>query len=182
MNNKEDKSLFEAAMEDVEPLRTSSRYAATPPGNNLTFKRQFKPSTDSSTPTSSWVIPDHLDLLTPLDHLFYLKNSLPSKLIRQLKRGQLHREAELDLHGYHAIEAAEAAKHFIEEAITQHKRLIHIIHGKGSLTSGSKLKTYLDFWLRDVSDVLAFCSATPKDGGTGCLYVLLKRRNSTIGE
>jgi DNA-nicking Smr family endonuclease len=30
-------------------------------------------------------------------------------------------------------------------------------------------------WLRQRDDVLAFCSARPVDGGTGAIYVLLKR-------
>jgi DNA-nicking Smr family endonuclease len=30
--------------------------------------------------------------------------------------------------------------------------------------------------LRRHGDVLAFCSARPNDGGTGAVYVLLKRR------
>ncbi|MFO7910050.1 MAG: DNA mismatch repair protein MutS, partial [Halomonas sp.] len=31
-------------------------------------------------------------------------------------------------------------------------------------------------WLREWPGVLAFCSATDIDGGTGALYVLLRRK------
>ena len=34
----------------------------------------------------------------------------------------------------------------------------------------------LDRWLRRHRDVLAFCSARPVDGGTGAVYVLLRRK------
>ena len=37
------------------------------------------------------------------------------------------------------------------------------------------MKANVDRWLRVRSEVLAFCSATPPDGGTGALYVLLRR-------
>ena len=37
------------------------------------------------------------------------------------------------------------------------------------------MKAHVDRWLRNRSEVLAFCSATPPDGGTGALYVLLRR-------
>jgi hypothetical protein len=30
-------------------------------------------------------------------------------------------------------------------------------------------------WLRQMDAVLAFCSARPNDGGTGAVYVLLKK-------
>ncbi|MEE9156926.1 MAG: Smr/MutS family protein, partial [Gammaproteobacteria bacterium] len=38
------------------------------------------------------------------------------------------------------------------------------------------LKNKLNNWLRQRDEVLAFCSTRPVDGGTGAVYVLLKRR------
>ena len=55
-------------------------------------------------------------------------------------------------------------------------RCAHIIHGKG-YRSGERqpvLKRKVNYWLRLRPDVLAFCSATPRDGGTGAVYVLLR--------
>ena len=34
----------------------------------------------------------------------------------------------------------------------------------------------IDSWLRRNGEVLAYCSARPNDGGTGAVYVLLKRK------
>jgi len=51
------------------------------------------------------------------------------------------------------------------------------VHGKG-LRSGPRgpvIKRSIGRWLRRRSDVLAFCSTRPTDGGTGALYVLLHR-------
>jgi DNA-nicking Smr family endonuclease len=55
---------------------------------------------------------------------------------------------------------------------------IRIIHGKGKRSRNNKgpvIKTKVNHWLRQRDDVLAFCSARPIDGGTGAIYVLLRR-------
>ena len=39
------------------------------------------------------------------------------------------------------------------------------------------LKCKVNYWLRLREDVLAFCSATRGDGGTGAAYVLLRNPN-----
>lgn len=55
---------------------------------------------------------------------------------------------------------------------------MRIVHGKGngSRHRGPVLKQKLNYWLRQRDEVLAFCSARPVDGGTGAVYVLLRRR------
>jgi DNA-nicking Smr family endonuclease len=52
-----------------------------------------------------------------------------------------------------------------------------VIHGKAFSQSGQQpvLKSYVNDWLRQLPQVLAFCSAQPKDGGSGALYILIKQ-------
>ena len=38
------------------------------------------------------------------------------------------------------------------------------------------IKSHVNTWLKNWSRVLAFCSASEIDGGTGALYVLLRTR------
>jgi DNA-nicking Smr family endonuclease len=55
---------------------------------------------------------------------------------------------------------------------------VRIVHGKGlrSGPNGPVLKQRVDQWLRRFEAVLAFVSARQADGGTGAVYVLLKKR------
>lgn len=57
-------------------------------------------------------------------------------------------------------------------------RVVRIIHGKKNSSEGKMpvLKGKVNSWLRQKSEVLAFCSARPNDGGTRAVYVLLKRK------
>ena len=113
------------------------------------------------------------------DELLYTRPGLQHSVIRKLRRGQYAIEAELDLHGATVVQAREAVNTFIKNAQEQNKRVVRIIHGKGKSSEGKLpvLKGKVNSWLRQKGEVLAFCSARPNDGGTGAVYVLLKRRN-----
>jgi len=52
-----------------------------------------------------------------------------------------------------------------------------VVHGKGYSSPNNKpvIKAYVNRWLRESETVLAFHSAQKQDGGTGAVYVLLKK-------
>ena len=112
------------------------------------------------------------------DELLFAQPSIANKTLRKLKRGEFSVEAELDLHGYTKLEARQAISNFLAECLATGIRCIRIIHGKGhgSHQKRAILKQYVNYWLRQRNDILAFCSARPVDGGTGAIYVLLKNR------
>ena len=64
----------------------------------------------------------------------------------------------------------------MDECKTFDYRHVIIVHGKG-FRSQSKpvIKPLVNHWLKQADEVLAFCSAQPQDGGTGAVYVLLRK-------
>ncbi|HCJ39858.1 MAG TPA: DNA endonuclease SmrA, partial [Halieaceae bacterium] len=71
---------------------------------------------------------------------------------------------------------------FFKEARRLGLRTLLITHGKGfgnKEKSGSGvLKGYVNRWLQDIDDVQAFHSAQPQHGGTGSVYVLLRKSDA----
>lgn len=66
----------------------------------------------------------------------------------------------------------------IERAHRDGKRALLVITGKGS-SGGGVLRTTVPRWLTEAPLkplVLAHAPAQPKDGGSGALYVLLRRK------
>lgn len=119
----------------------------------------------------------HEYLLESGETLFYAQSGVQQNVLKKLKRGQLSIEAELDLHRMTTDQAYDALMDFIITCQQRHIRCVRIIHGKG-LGSRDKLpvlKNRVNSWLRQWKNVLAFCTARPCDGGTGAIYVLLKR-------
>ena len=97
----------------------------------------------------------------------------------RLKRGQLTVEGRLDLHGMTQAEAHRALASFIGSARAAGKRCVIVITGKGSYRGGAGvLKDAVPRWLNEPAlreHILAFSHAQPRHGGTGALYVLLRR-------
>ncbi len=111
------------------------------------------------------------------EELLYTRPGIQQRVLRKFRRGQYTIEAQLDLHGRIVAEARELVSDFLRQAQANGKRVVRIIHGKGLSSEGKMpiLKGKVNSWLRQKDAVLAFCSAPKKDGGTGAVYVLLKR-------
>jgi len=110
------------------------------------------------------------------EELSYLKAGLSPRLLRRLKRGHFSIADEIDLHQMTTDVARSAIKQFLNECQRHGKLCVRIIHGKGlrSRAQGPVLKRLTDSMLRHRSDVLAFASAPPAEGGTGAVIVLLR--------
>lgn len=108
---------------------------------------------------------------------------LDRRIVRRLRRGEFPYQAILDLHGQTAAVARAEVRAFVNEAYAVGRRCVLIVHGRGrnSRDQVPVLKERLKGWLahgRVGRLVLAFTSARPADGGTGAVYVLLRRRRA----
>jgi DNA-nicking Smr family endonuclease len=114
------------------------------------------------------------------DELLYSRPGIQHSVMRKLRTGKYAIEGELDLHGLTVAESREQLARFLRDAQFRGWRCVRIIHGKGLSSAGRipVLKQKINSWLPQRDEVLAFCSALPADGGTGAVYVLLKRRRS----
>jgi len=110
------------------------------------------------------------------DSLSFIAPGLQNNVLKKLRRGYFGIDAEIDLHGLNSNEAQRQLLHFLRSCVEDGCRCVHIVHGKGyrSADNYPVLKNNLNLWLRQHKDVQAFCSASPKNGGTGAVIVLLQ--------
>ena len=98
----------------------------------------------------------------------------------RLRRGEMAIEGRLDLHGHSQDEAHRALVGFVERAWRAERRTLLVVTGKGRRDAGEGiLQSAVPRWLNAAplrARVLAFARARPKDGGTGALYILLRRQ------
>jgi DNA-nicking Smr family endonuclease len=98
----------------------------------------------------------------------------------RLKRGQIEVEQTLDLHGRTQDEAHRALGGFLAAAQAAGRRCVLVVTGKG-LESGGTLRHMVPRWLNEDASreyIVAFSPAQARHGGTGALYVLLRRRRA----
>lgn len=108
--------------------------------------------------------------------LSYNHASISNKTLRNLRKGQYNVAAILDLHGKTIEKARIALDKFLLRCINDHIQVVLVIHGKGNPSKTPVLKSQLYHWLQQTNLVLAFCTALPKHGGTGAVYVLLQKQ------
>lgn len=118
------------------------------------------------------------DLLETGEHLSYTQPGVQRSVLRKLKSGKYSIQSEIDLHGLTVNEARLELSDFLKAAQERRHLCIRVIHGKGRKTvnKSPRLKPAVNQWLQRNKMVLAFCSARINDGGTGAVYVLLKRK------
>ena len=121
------------------------------------------------------------------EFLYGYVRGLDIKTFQQLKSGSLSVAAHLDLHGMTLDQAQESLLFFIKESYLQGHRCVLVVTGRGRNSPGGQsiLRSETAVWLtkdplRRV--VLAFCTAQPKDGGAGAIYVLLRKQKKTQGK
>ncbi len=117
------------------------------------------------------------DLLETGEHLSYTQSGVQRSVLRKLKSGRYSLQSEIDLHGLTVNEARQELSDFLRAAQERRHLCVRVIHGKGRKQAdrSPRLKPAVNQWLQRNKQVLAFCSARVNDGGTGAVYVLLKR-------
>ena len=118
----------------------------------------------------------YTETVGPETRLAYGQERLPKKRWVQLCSGHIPWQGRLDLHGMTPDTASQALTAFLEHHQAEEHRCVLIIHGKGGRHHESPLlKNHVAHWLKQLPHTLAFHSAQPRHGGTGALYVLLRR-------
>lgn len=181
MAGDEDK-VFIDAMADVVPLQRAPRVAVRPGkqagrDTSLAMRREAAtrtPQRDRNVLTEGGIVP--LDAWYVLD---FKRPGVQNGVFRRLRQGRYESEARLDLHRLTVAAARRELFGFIEESHLLGLRTVLVIHGKGQGRAererSSILKGCADRWLRELDIVQAFHSAQPQHGGTGAVYVLLRK-------
>ena len=97
--------------------------------------------------------------------------------IRKLKRGEYIVRGRRDLHGMTGTDALATVRRFIENSRHRGHRCVCIIHGRGLHSTGNSpiLKARVREYLRSHRSILAYTDAPASDGGSGAVYVLLRK-------
>ncbi len=165
-----ERAIWRAAMRDVKPLG----------GSTVSSEGLPTPAIEPSRPARNPPLPQAK--LTERSSPLLTHQTTPGldrRNAERLKRGQLRIEARLDLHGLTQEEAHEALGSFVARSHEAGRRCVLVITGKSGV-----LRAAVPRWLNERplrTRLIAFTSAQPRDGGTGALYVLLRRSRRREG-
>lgn len=107
--------------------------------------------------------------------------------VGKLQNRQYSPEAHIDLHGLNAEQAYHNLIAFFRNSYQRGLRTVLVVTGKGknSINGMPVLRNKVQEWFtkdpfRRV--ILAFCTAKQEDGGTGALYVLIRKQKKNYGK
>jgi DNA-nicking Smr family endonuclease len=101
---------------------------------------------------------------------------------RRLARGLVQPDRSLDLHGHNLATAYDLLDRQLGDAIADGARLLLLITGKAPADDSGKrgrIRAAVGDWLaasRYAGDIAAVRNASPRHGGAGALYIVLRRR------
>lgn len=167
-----DIDAFREAVKGVKPLANTTPLVRPAPARRRLVIRGDYPVDDLERMLDESA---ELPLVMGEEPISFYRPGIQNKTLRKLTKGQYNIGAILDLHGMTVEKAQHAVSSFLQRCIREEIRLALIIHGKGQHGQPPMLKNKLNYWLRNIDSVLAFCSATPYHGNRGALYVLLKQ-------
>ena len=202
--NEEDSSLWKHVSRDVKKLDSNRFTGFEDLGQKKTDPKATASSSGKKPGRKKAVSlkpPPQEPLSTPRDENRYFRTSvtpsvrqtvpgLDRNTSEKLRKGRMMIEGRVDLHGMNRREAHSRLKSFLGSAHRQGKRCVLVITCKGSTTDktddapfmggGRKgiLKEEVPKWLAEPDLrrlVLDYRTAQIKHGGSGALYVLLKR-------
>ena len=175
--SREEREVWRNAMRDVRPLREEKPGPEPKPA-----PAQPKPAPSTAQTPARPAKPQPAEPATRPHNPPLAAGAIigvDRRLAERLKRGRLPIDATLDLHGFTQVEAHAKVMGFIPRAVERGLRTVLIVTGKGRGDGGGVLKASLPRWLNEASarpHILAFAPARPEHGGTGALYILLRRK------
>jgi len=167
INSIEDAGLWQRITAQVKPLKSTDRLFKPETSFSNIAKRQDRlPKKTAKVETSKQI--------KPVDLRHGETGGIDRGTQRRFFRGEIPIESRLDLHGMTAARAQNQLAQFIESSAYRGCRCVLVITGKGL----GVLHGHVPNWLKTQplsSHILALAEARPKDGGSGALYVLLRR-------
>ena len=171
----EERRLWSHVARHVKPMKGK----ALPPEPQPEEKPDAAPLRIGSPPPSPSPVPPHKPGLPPLA-------PVERRTLLALRRGRKEVDSVIDLHGMRQEAAHGALLNFLHRAQGSGHAVVLVITGKGGAAAGmgifeerGVLRRMVPHWLRlpDVrSLVVGFEEASPQHGGSGALYVRLRRK------
>lgn len=173
-----DDELFRMEMGDVEPLKQDKRVTlktAAAVDASAEIRRDAAQAVTQK--DTNFLAGEFIEPVEPHGILSFVRPGVQHGVYKNLRLGKYRIDARLDLHRMSVEQARKAVYQFISDCMEYGVRCVLINHGKGEgrKPQPAYLKSCVAHWLPQFDSVLAFHSAQKQQGGSGAVYILLKK-------
>ena len=174
--SQDDFELFQQMMGDVKPLKndTAELKKHHTVSDAQLAKREAAVSLSDGDP--DFLSIDHAPMIKPDDLIEFKRDGVQDGVYRKLRLGKYPIQARLDLHRKTLKEGRDEVASFLKQCMRLDIRTVVIVHGRGERsTPPALMKSFVAHWLSQIQDVQCAHSAQRFHGGSGAVYVLLKK-------
>jgi len=177
MNKNDNNNSFLEEMKDVSPLSQDKvvyQKSSTTSDESINYRQ--KAAAKRISLYENFLTDGEVEPVEPQEILSFKISGIQPNVFKNLKQAKYKFDYHLDLHRMSVSQARNAVFQLISGAEVEDLRCFLITHGKGERSKQpAKLKSYVNHWLKQIDQVVAFHSAQPHHGGAGSIYVLLKK-------
>ncbi|MDC0602299.1 DNA endonuclease SmrA [Aliiglaciecola sp.] len=168
---------FLDAMQDVVPLSGQNEVVAFKHQSTLAQKLRRESVENEQQISLNFLSTAHVEPVAPLDPIGYKKAGVQDGVFKNLRLGKYRIDSVLNLQKLKFEQSRQAVFNTIQSAQKNGYRTLLIKHGVGldSKPFPGFTKSYVNKWLQELPNVLAFHSAKTAHGGNGAVYVLVKK-------
>lgn len=164
-------------LKDVTPITQGDKVPTSVPKNTLAQQLKRQALEVNNPLANNYLSVEEVEPLDPYDHISYKQDGVQEGVFKNLRLGKYKIDFVLNLQ---QKKFEQARSLLFQQILDCHKnahRTLLIKHGLGlhSLPFAAFLKSYVDKWLRQMPEVIAFYTAQPKHGGNSAVYVLIKK-------
>ncbi|MDD9173254.1 MULTISPECIES: DNA endonuclease SmrA [Aliivibrio] len=177
MSHSDELSLFQEMMGDIKPITQDTVLPTSSPHKANESQQARKEAAQALAETDSdYLSLDTAILLQPDDVIEYKRDGMQDGVYRKVRLGKYDIQARLDLHKRTLKQARDEILHFLKQCQKMDIRFAVIVHGKGAKSNPPALiKSHVAQWLPQIKEVMCVHSAKTQHGGTGAVYVLLRK-------
>ncbi|MGR5178934.1 DNA endonuclease SmrA [Vibrio parahaemolyticus] len=176
MSQDDELNLFQQMMGDVKPLQNDTV--------ELKKSHQVSDAQLAKREAALWLSEqdpeylsiDYAPMVKPDDIIEFKRDGVQEGVYRKLRLGKYPLQAKLDLHRKTLKEARDEVVKFLQQCMRMDIRTVIIVHGRGERSNPPALmKSFLAHWLTQIKDVQCVHSAQRFHGGSGAVYVMLRK-------
>ncbi|MGJ8679253.1 DNA endonuclease SmrA [Paraglaciecola sp.] len=177
MSKSEESDEFLNEFKDVKPLKHTEVIQTNNVQNRLAKELKRKAIEREQQQSFNYLSEAEVDIIDPYDHLGYKQDGIQHGVYKNLRLGKYKIDSVLNLQ---TLTFDQARHEVFNQIKTSHKkgyRTILIKHGLGlkSKPFPALLKSYVNHWLIQMPEIIAFHTAITKHGGNSAVYALLKK-------
>ncbi|WP_426417670.1 DNA endonuclease SmrA [Aestuariirhabdus sp. LZHN29] len=172
--------LFSQEVADVAPLKKKRAHTQKLRQSPSLAQQARKLSAQSTPEERMKISSETVVMVHPYDVLEFKRAGLQDGVYRKLRLGKYPIEATIDLHRLTLAEGQRELERFIRDCFELGLRTVTVNHGRGDRDpdNPARMKSHIAHWLPQMDAVLAYHSAQRHQGGTGVVYVLIRKADS----